>query len=285
MSELTWDAEPSLDRPILVVALAGLFDAASVATGAASWLVRQLDAEPIARIDPETFLDFHQARPRVELTPEGNRRVVWPELVAHATSRGGDERDLVILAGLEPHLRWRTFTEVVIELAAGAGVEMIVTLGASPAQTPHTRPPIVFGSSTNVELAARLGLSRPQYQGPTGVLGVLQAALDVKGPPAIAMRVGVPHYSMGDHDPKATMALLRHLEHVTGVATAHGQLMPEVTRWEERLSAAVAEDDEARAYVGQLEARYDSETEQQLSSGDDLAAELERFLREQRGEG
>jgi hypothetical protein len=143
----------------------------------------------------------------------------------------------------------------------------------------------VFGSSTNAELAARLGLSRPQYQGPTGVFGVLQAALDVTGPPAIAMRVNVPHYSMGDHDPKATMALLRHLEHVTGVATAHGQLMPEVTRWEERLSAAVADDAEARAYVSQLEARYDSETEQQVSSGDDLAAELERFLREQRGEG
>jgi proteasome assembly chaperone (PAC2) family protein len=284
MSELTWDGEPHLDRPILVVALAGLFDAASVATGAISWLVRHLHAEPLARIDAEPFFDFHQARPRVELTPEGNRQVVWPELVAHATARGGTERDLVLLSGLEPHLRWRTFTEVLGELAKGAGVEMIVTLGASPAQTPHTRPPIVFGSSTNAELAARLGLSRPQYQGPTGVLGVLQAALDVTGPPAIAMRVGVPHYAMGDQNPKATMALLRHLEHVTGVATNHGNLIPEVTRWEERLNAAVADDAEARAYVGGLEARYDSETEQQVSSGEDLAEELERFLREQRGD-
>jgi len=284
MSELTWDSEPNLDRPILVVALAGLFDAASVATDATSWLVRKLDAEPLARIDAEPFFDFHEARPRVELTPEGNRRVVWPELVAHATSPGGSEHDLVILSVIEPHLRWRTFTELVPELATGAGVEMIVTLGATPAQTPHTRPPVVFGSSTNAELAGRLGLSRPQYQGPTGVLGVLQAALDVSGPPAIAMRVGVPHYAMGDHDPKATMALLRHLEHVTGVATAHGQLVPEVARWEQRLSSAVAEDAEARAYVSQLEARYDNETEQQVSSGEDLAEELERFLREQRGD-
>jgi proteasome assembly chaperone (PAC2) family protein len=284
MSELTWDGEPKLDRPILVVALAGLFDAASVATGATSWLVRQLHAEPLARIDAEPFFDFHEARPRVELTPDGRRRVVWPELVAHATSQGGGERDLVLLSGVEPHLRWRTFTDLVIELATGAGAEMIVTLGATPAQTPHTRPPVVFGSSTNAELAARLGLSRPQYQGPTGVLGVLQAALDVAGPPAIAMRVGVPHYAMGDHDPKATMALLRHLEHVTGVATAHGKLVPDVARWEERLSAAVADDAEARAYVGQLEARYDNETEQQVSSGEDLAEELERFLREQRGD-
>jgi|RhiMethySRZTD1v2_1073278.scaffolds.fasta_scaffold358262_2 proteasome assembly chaperone (PAC2) family protein len=284
MSELTWAGEPKLDRPILVVALAGLFDAASVATGATKWLVHELHAEPLAHIDAESFFDFHEARPRVELTPDGRRRVVWPELVAHATARGAGERDLVLLSGMEPHLRWRTFTDIVVELATGAGVEMIVTLGASPAQTPHTRPPVVFGSSTNAELAARLGLSRPQYQGPTGVLGVLQAALDVGGPPAIAMRVGVPHYAMGDHDPKATMALLRHLEHVTGVSTAHGKLGPDVARWEDRLSAAVADDAEARAYVSQLEARYDTETEQQVSSGEDLAEELERFLREQRGD-
>lgn len=284
MSELAWDAQPNLHRPMLVVALAGLFDAGSVATGATTWLVRALNAEPLARIDAETFFDFHEARPRVELTPDGDRHVVWPDLVAHATSGDGTGRDLVILSGVEPHLRWRTFTELVRELATRSGVEMIVTLGANPAQTPHTRPPVVFGSSTNAELVARLGLSRPQYQGPTGVLGVLQAALDVTGPPAIAMRVGVPHYAMGEHDPKATMALLRHLEHVTGVSTAHGQLGPDVARWEERLSAAVADDPEARAYVSQLEALYDSQTEQQVPSGDDLAEELERFLREQRGE-
>ncbi len=284
MSELTWDSEPNLDRPILVVALAGLFDAGSVATGATTWLVQQLHAEPLAHIDAESFFDFHEARPRVELTETGDRRIVWPELVAHATARGGAERDLVVLSGVEPHLRWRTFSELVRELATGAGVEMIVTLGATPAQTPHTRPPVVFGSSTNAELAARLGLSRPQYQGPTGVLGVLQATLDATGPPAIAMRVGVPHYAMGDHDPKATMALLRHLEHVTGVATAHGQLGPEVASWEQRLNAAVVDDPEASAYVSQLERRYDSQTEQQVSAGEDLAEELERFLREQRGD-
>jgi len=111
---------------------------------------------------------------------------------------------------------------------------------------------------------------------------VLQASLDRTGPPAIAMRVGVPHYAMNDHNPKSMMALLRHLEHVTGVATMHGQLAAQVTQWEERLNAAVAEDADARAYVSQLEARYDSQTERQVSSGEDLAAELERFLRDQR---
>jgi proteasome assembly chaperone (PAC2) family protein len=284
MSELAWDREAHLERPILIVALAGLFDAASVATGATTWLGRELAAEPLAHIDAEAFFDFHEARPRVELTPEGNRRIVWPELAARATSRGDGEHDLVIFSGLEPHLRWRTFTELIVELATTVGAEMVVTLGASPAQTPHTRLPVVFGSSTNAELAARLGLSRPQYQGVTGVLGVLQASLDVTGPPAIAMRVGVPHYAIGDHDPKATMALLRHVEHVTGLPTAHGKMAADAARWEERLNAAVAADPEATAYVAQLESRYDSQAEQQVSSGDELAEELERFLREQRGD-
>jgi proteasome assembly chaperone (PAC2) family protein len=284
MSELVWDREPQLQRPILLVALAGLFDAASVATGATNWLVREFDGQPLAHIDAESFFDFHEARPRVELTPEGNRRIVWPELAAHATARAEGERDVVVFSGLEPHLRWRTFTELIVELATAARVEMVVTLGASPAQTPHTRPPVVFGSSTNAELAARLGLSRPQYQGVTGVLGVLQATLDVTGPPAIAMRVGVPHYAMGDSDPKATMALLRHVEHVTGLPTGHGKMGADAARWEERLNAAVAADPEATAYVAQLESHYDSQTEQQVSSGDELAEELERFLREQRGD-
>src|SRR5205823_4536374 len=150
----------------------------------------------------------------------------------------------------------------------GVGGEMVVTLGAIAAQTPHTRPPIVFSSSTNAALAARLGLSRPQYQGITGVVGVLQAALEGRGLPSISMRVGVPHYASGDSDPKGAMALLRHLEHVTGIATGHGELAGDAARWEERLNAAVATDADAQAYVAQLEARYDRETEQQVSSED-----------------
>jgi len=289
VSELVWDREPHLERPILVVALAGLFDAASVATGATRWLVHQLGARRLAHIDVEHFVDFHDVRPRVELTPEGTRRIIWPELAVtstdvRATPGAGVAHDLVVLSGVEPHLRWRTFTELVLELAARAEVEMIVTLGANPAQAPHTRPPVVFGSSTNPELVRRLGLSRPQYQGVTGVLGVLQAALDTAGPPAIAMRVDVPHYATSETNPKATMALLRHLEHVTGVPTAHGALAPDAARWEARLNEAVAADPDANTYIRQLEARYDSRTEQQLASGEDLADELERFLRDQRGD-
>lgn len=269
---------------MLVLAFAGLFDASSAATGAIEWLVRQRDGDPIARIDPEQFYDFQQVRPRVVLDDEANRRIAWPEIVAHATRRRGGERDLLLLSGAEPHYRWRTFTELVREVAERARVEMVVSLGASPAQVPHTRLPVVFGSSTNAELVSRLGLSRPQYQGVTGVVGVLQAMLDRTGPPSIAMRVGVPHYAMGATNPKATLALLRHLEHVTGVATDYAELAAEVAEWEARLDAAVADDDQARVYVRQLEAHHDSQTEQQVISGDELAAEVEKFLREQRGD-
>ena len=157
VSELTWHDARALDRPVLVVAFAGMFDAGTVATGAIEWLVEHLDVEPLASIDPEQFLDFQQVRPQVELTDDGRRRVIWPELVAHATRRNGTERDLILLSGMEPQFRWRTFTELVIEIATRSRAEMIVTLGATPSQEPHTRPPVVFGSSTNAELASRLG--------------------------------------------------------------------------------------------------------------------------------
>jgi proteasome assembly chaperone (PAC2) family protein len=281
---LSWLDDRALDRPVLVVALAGLFDAASAATGALEWMINHLDTEPIARIDTEQFYDFQQVRPRVRLTDDGLREVLWPEVVAHATRGGGQDRDVVLLSGIEPQFRWRTFTELVVEIITRAKVEMVVTLGSSPAQAPHTRPHLVFSSSTNSQLASRLGLSRPQYQGVTGVLGVLQATLDHTGPPSIAMRVGVPHYAMSEQNPKATMALLRHLEHVTGVATRHAALAAEADEWAQRLDIAVAGDSDARAYLAQLEAHHDSQTEQQVASGEDLAAELERFLREQRGD-
>jgi predicted ATP-grasp superfamily ATP-dependent carboligase len=284
VSELTWLDDRSLDRPVLVIALAGLFDAASAATGAVEWMVTHLDAEPIARIDAEAFYDFQQVRPQVRLVDGGLREVLWPEIVARATSRNDESRNLVLLSGIEPQYRWRTFTELIGEIITTAKIEMVVTLGATPAQAPHTRPHIVFSSSTNAVLASRLGLSRPQYQGVTGVLGVLQATLDHSGPPSIAMRVGVPHYAMTERNPKATMALLRHLEHVTGVVTSHPDLASEAELWSQRLDAAVAADPDARAYLMQLEAHHDTQTEQQVASGEDLAADLERFLREQRGD-
>ena len=282
MSELVWEATPAVQRPVLVAAFAGYFDAASASTGAVDWLVTHHGATRLAHIESDEFFDFQQLRPQVVLDEGISRRILWPENVVHATDRSGAGRDLVLLSGIEPYLKWQHFCELLLEVAERAGCEMIVTLGASPAQVPHTRMPPVFGSSTNAELAARLGLSRPQYQGITGVVGALQVAVDHAELPSISMRVSVPHYATGAHNPKATMALLRHLEHVTGVPTGHGELADEVAEWERQLDDAVAQDDDARTYIPRLEEHFDREAEDQIPSADDLAEEFERFLRDDR---
>ncbi len=281
-ADLIWDTEPVLDRPVLVAAFAGYFDAATASTGAIDWLIEHHGATPFARIDPDDLFDFQQIRPQVELEAGLTRRITWPENIVHATDRSGDGRDLVLLSGTEPHFRWRGFCDALLEVARRTGCEMVVTLGATPEAVPHTRMPVVFGSSSDTELAARLGLSRPQYEGITGALGVLHAELDGTRFPAIAMRVAVPYYAGATHNPKASMALLRHLEHVTGVATSHADLAPAIAEWEQRLDDAVADDEQARRYLPQLEARYDGQAEDQIPSPDDLAAELERFLQERR---
>ena len=178
MSELVWDSEPRARRPVLVTAFAGYFDAASASTAAVDWLVAHHDASPLARIESDAFFDFQQLRPQVVLEDGVTRTIVWPENVVHVTDRGDGARDLVLLSGVEPYVRWRDFCTLVLEVAQRSGCELVVTLGATPAQVPHTRMPPVFGSSTNAALAGRLGLSRPQYQGITGVVGGLQVVCE-----------------------------------------------------------------------------------------------------------
>jgi proteasome assembly chaperone (PAC2) family protein len=280
MPDLVWELEPADGRRVLVVAFAGYFDAASASTGAIDWLVEHFDASRLAHIDGDEYFDFQQLRPHVVLEEGVTRRIVWPENVVHVTEQAGVERDLVALSGIEPHVHWQQFCTVLLDVADRAGCELVVTLGATPAQVPHTRMPPVFGSSTNAALAAELGLSRPQYEGITGLAGVLHVELDRAGLPAIAMRVGVPHYATGAHNPKAAMALLRNLEHVTGFPTAHAALGEAVAEWERRLDEAVAEDADARAYIPRLEAHFDRQAEDQIPSPDDLAEEFERFLQD-----
>ena len=280
MKDLVWEHVPEVRRRVLVAAFAGYFDAASASTGALDWLVEHSGATRLAHIEADEFFDFQQLRPQVVLEDGVTRQIVWPENVVHVTDHLGAERDLVMLSGIEPHVHWRQFCAVLLDVADRANCEMVVTLGATPAQVPHTRMPPVFGSSTNTALAARLGLSRPQYEGITGLAGVLHVELDRAGLPAIAMRVGVPHYATGTHNPKAAMALLRNLEHVTGVPTGHATLGDVATEWERQLDDAVAEDADASSYIPRLEAHYDRQAEDQIPTPDDLAEEFERFLQD-----
>ena len=284
MDELRWTAEDQLtaglDRPILVVAFRGLFDAAGSATSAVEWLAERLDSMQVGDVDPETFFDFTQERPVVEFDRHNVRRIRWVSNRVLAVRTAEGQRDLVLVSGIEPHLRWRTFTEALLEATTRSGARLVVTLGSMSGMSPHTRPPAVTGSSTNRELADRLGLDRPSYQGPTGVVGVLHDTLDRAGIPVISLRVSVPYYLPDSPNPKATRALLRRFEQVSGIDTAHTDLDGPAAEWQSRVELAVAGDAEVRAHVRRLESQVD-QSEELMARGDDLAAELEAFLREQ----
>ena len=277
-----YDGLAPLHRPIMVLALRGFFDIAEVATDAIDTLTDERVAPVVASIDPDPFYDFTQERPQVLLDDAEIRQVIWPENEFRILRFPGRTHDLVVLSGVEPHLRYATFADAIITVARDLGCEMVVTLGAAPEAIPHSRPPMVVGSSTNDGLVRALGLSRPQYQGITGLVGVLQQRLDAAELPAVSLRVGVPHYLGNAKHPQSSGALLRHLEHVLGVPTGHSRLAADCDRWGSLHDEAVAEDDSAAAYVRMLEHEYDRRAEASLPSADDLAAELERFLREQR---
>ena len=277
---LDYDSLDSLTRPVLVVAFKGLFDASGSATSALKWLMEKSESENIGEIDSETFFDFTQERPLISFDKNGERTLTWPKNKIVTIKTNGNERDLLAISGIEPHLRWRTFSKLLIEIVNKSNAESVLTLGSMVGMTPHSRPLTVTGSSTNPELAERLHLEKPSYQGPTGIVGVLHDALDRSKIPVISLRVSVPHYVPDSPNPKATRALLRRFEQVTGVTTEYEELDGPAADWQKQVDAAVASADEITAYVTRLETAID-EDENLLPSGDDLAAEFEAFLREQ----
>ena len=280
----SFDEMAPLHAPIMVIALRGWFDVAQAATDALDHMVEGRNAPIVGAIEPDPFFDFTQERPTTVLDDDGHRFTRWPENEVQILRRRDpavSNHDLIILSGVEPHLRYATFAECIVTVARTFACEVVVTVGAGAEAVPHSRLPLVVGSTTNDGLARALGLSRPQYQGITGLVGVLQERLDRAGIPAISLRVGVPHYLGNAKHPQSSIALLRHLEHVLGEPTGHAGLAEEAMRWRSLHDEAVAEDPQAATYVQMLEREYDRRAEAALPSADDLAAELERFLREQ----
>ena len=212
--ETYWDDIEPLRNPVMLVALRGLFDIGGVATSALDWMLKERDFAVVADIDPDPFFDFTQERPEVFTDENDERQIRWPENEFTVIRYPEGARDMVVLNGVEPHVSWGVFTQSVVEVAKGLGCTLVISLGAAAEQVPHSRVPFVVGSTTNDDLASRLGLSRPQYQGPTGVAGVLLDALDQAKIPNISLRVGVPHYLMHAQHPKSAAALLQHLQHV-----------------------------------------------------------------------
>lgn len=271
-----------LNRPIMVLALRGWFDIAEVATVAINELLVDRVAPIAASIDPDPFFDFTQERPHVELDEDEIRHIRWPLNEFRFARFPASPHDLVVLAGVEPHLHYKTFADCVLEVVKESKCEVVVTVGAVADTIPHTRPPLVVGSTTNRGLISALGLSPPRYQGITGLVGVLQERLDRARVPAVSLRVGVPHYLGNAEHPQSSIALLQHLHHVVGVPVHTARLAAEAARRRMLHDEAVADDEQATAYVAMLEREFDQRAEAAIPSADDLGADFERFLREQR---
>jgi proteasome assembly chaperone (PAC2) family protein len=284
--ELRIDDRPELTRPVLVAAFRGWNDGAQAATLAAGFLAKTWEAEHFAEVDPEGFFDFQATRPHVSLEEGLTRRIDWPETAFYHARPEGLDRDVVLLLGIEPNLRWRTFTELVIDHARDLGIELVITLGALLADVPHTRPAPVTGSASDSELVERLGLSASRYEGPTGIVGVLHDACRRAGIPSASLWAAVPHYVSLTPSPRGALALCERLGALIGVQVEAEELEEAARTYEEQVSEAVASDEETAAYVEELERRADQlEESTDLPSGDALAAELTRFLREREQNG
>jgi predicted ATP-grasp superfamily ATP-dependent carboligase len=285
---------------LLVVAFEGWNDAGEAATGAVQLLREQLDVVTIAGVDAEEYFDFQFNRPMVSQDDEGNRALIWPSatiygpastevdnipLAADAELRVGSDNtgNVFLLVGAEPSRNWKKFTVEVLDAAMTAGVSGIVLLGAMLADVPHTRPISVTATSDNASVRAQLGIERPTYEGPVGILGVIADAAEALGVPTVSIWASVPHYVHNAPSPKATLALIDKLEELVDVVIPRGDLVDEASAWESGIDALAGEDDEMASYIEQLEQARDT-VDSPEASGEAIAQEFEKYLRK-RGDG
>lgn len=295
MESLHWERRPALRRPLFVVAFEGWNDAGDASTIALDYLARSWGAERVATIDSEEFYDFTATRPQVRLDSDGFRRIDWPDIELLAATLPDSGHDLVLMRGVEPQLRWKTFCSTVVTAARDVGAEMAVILGALLADVPHTRPVRVSGTTDDGDLATRLGLAAPSYEGPTGIVGVLHSTLREAGIPAASFWAAVPHYVHQLPSPKAALALVERSAALFGATVDAGELREAAHEYERQVSERVADDEEASAYVAQLEEAEDTgaalgdlgglHDPLRLDNIDELASEVERFLRDHRHDG
>jgi proteasome assembly chaperone (PAC2) family protein len=281
MSELNVSFRPELRDPVLVAAFRGWNDGGQGASLAAGYLAKAWGAERFAEIDAEQFYDFQATRPMVSLEDGFTRKLEWPDNGFFHASVPGDGRDAVILIGTEPNLRWRTFAGLVLGLAEDLGVDRMVTFGSLLADVPHTRPAPVTAAATDPELVEELGLEPSRYEGPTGIVGVLLDAARRQSIPSLSLWAAVPHYVSLAPSPRAALALVDRFAELLELEVDTDELETAASEYSDQVSDAVSTDAETAAYVEELERRVDMlSTEDDLPSGDTLAAELTRFLRE-----
>jgi proteasome assembly chaperone (PAC2) family protein len=277
MEHVRWSSRPALRRPILITAFEGWNDAGDAASTAGRWLRDRGADRSFAEIDPEEFFDFTATRPQVRLVDE-RRTIEWPLTDLTAGSISG--RDVVILMGDEPQLRWRTYCEQVVQIARELEVEQVITLGALLAEVPHTRPTSVVASTEDTELAARFDATPSKYEGPTGIVGVLHDAFRRTGIPTVSLWAAVSAYVPGAPSPKAALALVERVAALLDIGVVTTDLEIASASYERQVSEVVADDEEMTDYVDRLETQHDQEDG--VPSPASLVEEVERFLREQR---
>ena len=272
------DGIGELTDPVIIAAFEGWNDAGDSATEAVSYLENVWDAAPVGELDPEEFYDFQVNRPHVHVTEDGHREITWPSTRVSVARLPGAGRDIVLVRGVEPSMRWRSYCNELLVLAADLGVEMVVTLGALLADTPHTRPIPVTGTVSDPELARTLDLEVSRYEGPTGIVGVFQEACGRVGLPAVSIWAAVPHYVAQPPCPKASLALLRKVEDLLDVKVPLGDLPEDARAWERGVDELASEDEEIAEYVASLEQARDT-ADLPEASGEAIAQEFERYLR------
>jgi predicted ATP-grasp superfamily ATP-dependent carboligase len=290
MQPLRWESRPDgLRAPALVCAFKGWNDAGDAASAALTYIGAELGAERFATIDPEEFYDFQATRPRVHFAEGRAREIAWPEVEVYAARVPRAPRDLVLVQGSEPSFRWRSFSNLVLELAEALGVQLVVALGALLADVPHTHPVAITGLASDEALVDRLGLRSSSYEGPTGIVGVLHSACEHGGLPTASLWATVPHYVAAAPNPKAALALVRKLESLVGVSVDAAELESAAADYERQVNLAVQSDPDVQAFVERLEAAAAEEESElgpaDLPSGDVLAREFQRFLRQRGPEG
>ena len=274
-----------LNNPVVIAAFEGWNDAGEAATSAVKYFQDRFSAIKIGTIESEEFFDFTISRPVIEI-PDDQRKIVWPATEILVDKMTDSEHDLVIFVGHEPQLRWRTFTDQIIEVASITNSHMVVTLGSLLTDIPHSRPVKVFGSSDDSDLAQKLDLPPSTYEGPTGIVGVINSVLREKGIPSMSLWAGVPSYVSGANSPKAALALVERLAEVLQIGMACTDLEIASAAYERQINELVAEDMDTTEYVNQLEEDFDNklEVDEQNSNPELLVSEVEDFLRNQTGQ-
>ncbi len=296
MENVHWSSRPALRSPVLVAAFTGWNDAGDAASLGLRHLAESWDATMFAELDPEDYVDFSATRPQVHLIDGTTREIVWPATELLATTV--DDRDIVLLNGPEPQLRWRSYCREILEVAEALGVSMVVTLGALLADVPHRRPVSIIGTGSDPDLVERYGLQRSRYEGPTGIVGCLHDACGQAGIASLSLWAAVPAYAQGTTSPKAALALVVRVARLIGVTVDVAPLQGEVAEYESEVDEYVERDDDLQSWVERLERLVDDDEPERAAdppssaghpsnepgSAERLVAEVEQFLRDQRSE-